>query len=254
MGAILSLVVAPRKRSLVLLGLDNAGKTSLLKKIREALGGEIRSESAAHNRFPNHTSFFKTLVTGHTLSLTKMDALDLGGRCQDRVLQKRLCEKSDGIVFAIDSSDRRRLEEAIYELENVLAEESLIHIPLLVLANKQDLASSISSSELGDMFSRPDRAYRVQGCSARTGQGLEDGFNWLFSTLGSQSALQSFHDPLSDPLQKFSKLRPESVAETESTADVESHMADIELSDGRTDNHGASHLGKHSKNQTISIA
>merc|ERR1712107_365089 len=103
------------------------------------------------------------------------------------------------------------------------------------------------------VFQTRYRAYRVQGCSARTGQGLEDGFNWLFSTLGSQSALQSFHDPLLDPLQKFSKLRPESVAETESTADVESHMADIELSDGRTDNHGASHLGKHSKNQTISI-
>ena len=48
----------------------------------------------------------------------------------------------------VDSNDKHRIDEATRELKNVLNEEELIDCPILVLANKQDLRSSVSHEEI----------------------------------------------------------------------------------------------------------
>jgi ADP-ribosylation factor-like protein 3 len=52
----------------------------------------------------------------------------------------------------IDSADRRRIEETGVELQQLLDEERLSHVPLLVMANKQDLLNALSPSEISDQL------------------------------------------------------------------------------------------------------
>lgn len=57
-------------------------------------------------------------------------------------------DKTDALIYVIDSSDRRRIEETAIELKQLLDEASLMNAPLLILANKQDLLSSLSVEEV----------------------------------------------------------------------------------------------------------
>ena len=83
-------------------------------------------------------------------------------------------------AYVVDSSDGRRLEEAQYELDQLLKEPKLKGVPLLIFANKQDLISSVDEAEVGTAMgvSKMTRDVRVQACSAKTGDGLEDGMAW----------------------------------------------------------------------------
>lgn len=53
-------------------------------------------------------------------------------------------------IYVIDSADRRRIEETGIELTSLLEEEELAGIPLLVLANKQDLLNAMPAKEVGE--------------------------------------------------------------------------------------------------------
>lgn len=48
----------------------------------------------------------------------------------------------------IDSTDQRRLEESAVELQQLLDDEKLSSVPVLVLANKQDLMNALTASEV----------------------------------------------------------------------------------------------------------
>merc|ERR1719329_1846368 len=88
-------------------------------------------------------------------------------------------DQTDALIYVVDSADARRLEETVTELQQLLDEEKLSHIPLLIFANKQDLASSMAASEITTNMDIRDRPYTVQGCSAKTGEGLQEGMEWL---------------------------------------------------------------------------
>lgn len=82
----------------------------------------------------------------------------------------------------IDSSDKKRMEETGIELAQLLEEEKLAGVPLLILANKQDLLNSLPvddiSTGLNLTFIR-ERAWHIQGCSAKSGFGLQEGMEWV---------------------------------------------------------------------------
>jgi len=74
------------------------------------------------------------------------------------------------------------MEETALELGQLLCEEKLEGVPLLILANKQDLISAMSAEEISegfDLTSIRDRTWNIQPCSAKTGDGLQDGMEWL---------------------------------------------------------------------------
>lgn len=63
-----------------------------------------------------------------------------------------------------------------------LQEDKLAGVPLLVLANKQDLLAALAPHDMAEALQLPsirDRAWQVQGCSARDGFGVADGMAWL---------------------------------------------------------------------------
>lgn len=65
-------------------------------------------------------------------------------------------------------------------------EDKMVAVPLLVLANKQDLLQALPASEIAAALNLclvRDRAWQIQGCSARSGDGLMEGMEWLIRQL-----------------------------------------------------------------------
>lgn len=166
-----------RPRRIVVLGLDNAGKTTMLK----AIAGEDALKVSPTKGFN-----VKSIET-HGLTLT---VWDIGGQRSIRSHWRNYLDSLDGLVFVIDSSDRGRREEEKSELYELLNEPKISKVPLLVLANKQDLIDSVPASEVAkqlDLQSIKSRPWSIQPCSATSSEGLSDGLAWLSKLLKKSS-------------------------------------------------------------------
>ena len=123
---------------------------------------------------------------GYTLNLW-----DVGGQKSIRTYWRNYFEQTDGIIWVIDSVDRWRLEECKVLLREVLSQEKLAGASLLILANKQDLGGALSFDKIIEYLDLSDddisgRHYHILGCSAVTGSGLVDGFDWIVNDIASR--------------------------------------------------------------------
>merc|ERR1712113_1215322 len=112
----------------------------------------------------------------------KLNVWDIGGQKTIRPYWDNYFESADALVYVIDSSDRRRLEESSQELSELLAADKLGGIPLLVFANKQDLLQATPADEISGALGLSeikDRTWTIQACSAKDGNGLQEGMEWL---------------------------------------------------------------------------
>jgi len=163
-----------RESRLVMVGLDGAGKSTLLYKLKL---GEV-TQTIPTIGFNCETVEFKN---------QKSMIWDIGGQDTLRPMWKHYYQNAEGVIFVIDSSDKRRMDKVKIEISKILANEDLNGIPILFLANKQDLSvmtpqEIISSLELERI---KDRGWLCQGCSALSGMGILEGFNWLFTKIES---------------------------------------------------------------------
>ncbi|XP_074498335.1 ADP-ribosylation factor-like protein 14 [Sebastes fasciatus] len=160
----------PRKQAQVLmLGLDGSGKTTLLYKLKY-------NERVL--TVPTVGFNVETLETDR--SSPGLTVWDVGGQRKMRPHWRHHYTDTDGLVFVVDSWDQKRLDEARKELHRVLRYESLRGVPLVALANKQDLQGALSPEALCVTLDLrrvcEGRAWFIQPCSAITGMGLEEGF------------------------------------------------------------------------------
>ena len=94
----------------------------------------------------------------------------------------------------VDSSDESRVDESGEELGKLLEEETLQGVPVLVYANKQDLLNAISESEISESLgleavsAKTGLVFRVQPCSAKNGEGLQEGMAWLVEKMNAGEA------------------------------------------------------------------
>ena len=153
-----------------MIGLDAAGKTTVLNSLK--LGQNLNTIPTIG--FNVETIEYKNL---------SMMIWDLGGQEKIRILWHHYFEHNHGIIFVVDSLDSERVEEAKEELHKALADESLIGLPLVVLANKQDLKGSLKPDDLAarlDLGSiARGRKWFIQGCVATEGVGTYEGLDWL---------------------------------------------------------------------------
>ncbi|OWK55463.1 ADP-ribosylation factor-like protein 3 [Lonchura striata] len=158
---------------IVLLGLDNAGKTTLLKRLASEEVSTIT---------PTQGFNIKS-VQSHGL---KLNVWDIGGQRSIRPYWKKYLGSTDLLIYVIDSADQKRFEETGQELAELTEDESLTGVPLLVFANKQDLVTAAPAAEIAEglsLHTYRDREWQIQACSALSGEGVQDGMNWISSQI-----------------------------------------------------------------------
>ena len=156
-----------REIRLLMLGLDNAGKTTVVKKFN---GEDINLISPTLG-FNIQTLEYRGF---------KLNIWDVGGQTSLRSYWRNYFEQTDGLIWVVDSADRARLQDCKAELQLLLRQEVLqlgnspcrcrltslwrfylrrVHIcvcllqrlagaSLLVFANKQDIAGALTSEEI----------------------------------------------------------------------------------------------------------
>jgi len=151
-----------------MLGLDNSGKTSILKRLSEEDITHIMPTQGFNIKSLLHEGF-------------KLNVWDIGGQKTIRPYWKNYFENTDCLIYVVDSSDRRRLDESRDELHELLEEDKLSGIPVLIFANKQDLMNAVPEEEIVEsmgLMEIKDRTFSIQPCSAKTGEHLQEGLEW----------------------------------------------------------------------------
>ncbi|XP_065312654.1 ADP-ribosylation factor-like protein 3 isoform X2 [Gordionus sp. m RMFG-2023] len=152
-----------REIRILLLGLDNAGKTTLVKQLA------------------NEEISYTTPTQGFNIKSIHMNGLklniwDLGGQRRIRSYWDHYYDNTHILVYVIDSADKIRFGETDQQFEELLSVEKLQHVPLLVYANKQDINGSSPASEIAQLLKLNlirDRDWQIQACSAQTGEGIQ---------------------------------------------------------------------------------
>jgi len=179
LSRLLPILLGRQHCRILMLGLDAAGKTTLLYQLK--LG--------------EHTATVPTLgFNVETVSYRNIEFMvwDMGGQDKIRQLWSHYYEGTQALIFVVDSADAERMDEARQELHKLMEQEELKDAVLLVYANKQDVAGALSvqqvaeSLQLGDL---PDsRVWYLQACAAASadGAGVTDGLDWLAGELAKR--------------------------------------------------------------------
>ena len=158
---------------IVMIGLDGAGKTSFLYRLK--LKEMVTTISTVG--FNVETIDYKNL---------HFFIWDVGGQRQIRTLWNHYFQDTKALIYVIDSHDRDRIDEACEALQETLLKDELKGIPLLILANKQDLSNAMNTTEIADKLkfhSLSDRNWYIQATSTLHSNGLLECLDWLASQL-----------------------------------------------------------------------
>lgn len=118
-----------------------------------------------------------------------LNVWDVGGQRTLRPYWRNYFESTDAVVWVVDSSDTLRLDDCAGELRQLLREQRLAGCTLLVLANKQDLAGSLSMDQVREQLRLAEitsHTWRILPCSAITGEGLDDAMDWVTAEVASR--------------------------------------------------------------------
>ncbi|KAM9859495.1 ADP-ribosylation factor 5-like [Aulostomus maculatus] len=153
---------------ILMVGLDAAGKTTLLYKLKLA---EVVTTIPT-------VGFNVETVDYKNISFT---VWDVGGQTVIRPLWKHYYTNTQGLIFVVDSNDPERIKEAADELHMMLEEEELRGVVVLVFANKQDLPRAVPVSDITEALglSGISQPWFVQASCAVSGAGLVEGLDWL---------------------------------------------------------------------------
>eukprot|EP01100_Stratorugosa_tubuloviscum_P006491 TRINITY_DN27_c1_g1_i1.p1 TRINITY_DN27_c1_g1~~TRINITY_DN27_c1_g1_i1.p1 ORF type:complete len:180 (+),score=65.45 TRINITY_DN27_c1_g1_i1:70-609(+) len=158
-----------KEHKVIIVGLNNAGKTTILYKL--VLNQVVETvptigSNVEQVKFRNIT----------------MAMWDLGGQEAARTAWTTYYQNAQAVILVIDSSDKNRLNIIKAEFLNMLRNELLLNAVFLIFANKQDVRGCLTPAEISDALSLHtirDHEWHIQPCCALTGQGLQEGLEWI---------------------------------------------------------------------------
>ena len=168
-----------RHAKILMLGLDAAGKTTVLYKLK--LNETVTT-------VPTIGFNVETVQPVRNVSFT---VWDVGGQDKIRPLWRHYFTGCEGLVFVVDSSDRSRFHEAKEVLDWILEADEMAGVPLVIMANKQDLPQAAAPSEVADKLGLTKvrgRKWHVQGTSATIGEGVLESVQQLSSLVKQYQA------------------------------------------------------------------
>ncbi|KAM6382524.1 ADP-ribosylation factor-like protein 13B isoform 4-T4 [Alca torda] len=167
-----------RKVTLIMVGLDNAGKTATVRGIQ----GESPEDVAPT------VGFSKIDLKQGRFEVT---IFDLGGGKRIRNIWRNYYAESYGVIFVVDSSDIARMEETKQAMIEVLNSPKISGKPVLVLANKQDREGALSEADVIESLSleklvnehkclcQIEPCSAVMGCGKKIDKSIKKGLFWL---------------------------------------------------------------------------
>ncbi|KAG9395795.1 Secretion Associated Ras Related [Carpediemonas membranifera] len=179
MNALAFLGLYNKKCKLVFLGLDNAGKTTLLHMLKDG-------------RLVQHKPTYHPTSEEIRMGKITFSAFDLGGHKEARRIWQDYYAQCDGIVYIVDVADVERMHEACETLQELLSNDILARVPVAVLGNKVDRPEACSESQfLHSLDIRPtgrqvprsaiegDRPIEVFMSSILRKCGYAEAFRWM---------------------------------------------------------------------------
>eukprot|EP00753_Platysulcus_tardus_P000677 PLAT10636.1.p1 GENE.PLAT10636.1~~PLAT10636.1.p1 ORF type:complete len:696 (+),score=245.14 PLAT10636.1:130-2088(+) len=165
----------------LMLGLDGAGKTTMLTRLAGEEGEPLSSEAAAAI-LPTIGFNVETVSFFHN----RFTVWDVGGGARIRALWSHYYDCAEALIFVVDCSDEARLAEAAAQLQQLAAAPQLRGRPLLVLANKCDAPGALPAEAVREALqldTLPQRAVAVYATSATVSSDVDAALTWLSRVL-----------------------------------------------------------------------
>ncbi|GMI79590.1 ADP-ribosylation factor B1C [Hibiscus trionum] len=162
----------------VMLGLDAAGKTTILYKLHI---GEVLSTVPTIGFNVEKVQYKNVVFT----------VWDVGGQEKLRPLWRHYFNNTDGLIYVVDSLDRERIGKAKNEFQTIINDPFMLNSVILVFANKQDMKGAMTTREVCEglgLFDLKNRKWHIQGTCALRGDGLYEGLDWLAGTIKEMRA------------------------------------------------------------------
>ena len=168
LSSVWSKFFSKKEAKVLMLGLDAAGKTTILYQLKLGMNLETIPTMGFVYEKIEHKNF-------------KLSVWDVAGQDALRPLWKHYYQNTKGIIFVVDSSDEKRMSLAKEELHKILGDDEVKDAALLLLANKMDLKVMTpkdveNKMEIDKFQNKKSKTFGVVGL---TGEGLTEAMDWL---------------------------------------------------------------------------
>ena len=165
----------------LILGLDNAGKTTLLESIKQTFS---KSEDKKVRKIAAPKPTVGLNIGRVETDGVKMVFWDLGGQETLRPIWPKYFKEANAMVFVVDGTAEDRFAEARAELEAALHHTEIQGIPVAVCCNKCDIPEVVPSEALAmDAIISNVPTFSMCRISAKNGEGVKELVEWLVTTL-----------------------------------------------------------------------
>ena len=180
----------------MIIGLDNAGKTTLLERLKTILtNGRIEPLSPENIPPTIGLNIAKFPYKGKILKFW-----DLGGQSDLQSIWRQYYSSCHGVIFVMDSTDSDRIVDAQEILLQALQHQDLNggDVPVLLLANKRDCIDRALPLEQIKLLFHPI-AFALDASDATVlpicalnGAGIQESIDWMFDRMISAKRIPIF--------------------------------------------------------------